>query len=75
MAGSISTGEMSRAVQEMGISITPAQLTTMMQEADPDQSGEIEYEGVRIHARPSSGHAPFPACARALKQPFETSSP
>ena len=43
-SGSISTSEMTKAVQDMGLAMTPEQLATMMKEADPDLSGEIEFE-------------------------------
>lgn len=43
-SGSISTDEMGRACEEIGLSMTRAQLEQMMLDADPDGSGAVDYE-------------------------------
>jgi hypothetical protein len=43
-SGSISTIEMTGILMQLKIKMTPAQINAMMREADPDGSGEVDFE-------------------------------
>ena len=43
-SGAVSTAEMRKIVRQLKLQMTPQQLSAMMKEADPDGSGEIDFE-------------------------------
>ena len=43
-SGTVSTAEMNKIVKQLKLQMTPKQLAAMMKEADPDGSGEIDFE-------------------------------
>ena len=43
-SGAVSTAEMTKIVKQLKLQMTPKQLAAMMKEADPDGSGEIDFE-------------------------------
>ena len=43
-SGAVSTAEMTKIVKQLKLQMTPKQLAGMMKEADPDGSGEIDFE-------------------------------
>ena len=59
-SGAVSSSEMSAIINHLGMQVTPAQLSTLMTEADPDSSGEIDFDEVRdCHSH--GLHASWPA--------------
>ena len=53
-SGSISTSEMSKIIKAVGIEMSEAELANMMKEADPDGSGEVDFEEVSLPTEPRS---------------------
>lgn len=51
-SGSISTSEMGQIVKAVGIEMSEAELASMMKEADPDGSGEVDFEEVSVPTEP-----------------------
>lgn len=49
-SGAVSTGEMTKMVQELGLSLSDDEIAKLMQEADPDASGQIEVRARLPHA-------------------------
>ena len=45
-SGAVSIGEMTKMAKAIGVQLTPAQLKQMMAEADPNGSGEVDFEEV-----------------------------
>lgn len=43
-SGAVSTYEMTKMVKELGLNLSPAEVGNLMKEADPDGSGQIEFE-------------------------------
>ena len=43
-SGAVSTAEMTKIVKQLKLQMTPQQLAAMMNDADPDGSGEIDFE-------------------------------
>jgi Ca2+-binding EF-hand superfamily protein len=43
-SGFISTPEMKAMCKELQMELTPEQMQTMMVEADPDRSGEVDFD-------------------------------
>ena len=50
-SGSISLVEMTGILMQLKIKMSPEQINTMMKEADPDGSGEIDFEGEYFRIR------------------------
>ena len=46
-SGAVSSAEMSAIISHLGMEVTAEQLSTLMTEADPDGSGEIDFDEVR----------------------------
>lgn len=45
-SGAVSLSEMSTIIAHLGMEVTSAQLRILMEEADPDRSGEIDFDEV-----------------------------
>ena len=58
-SGAISTKEMGSVCKEMGVTLTDEDLTAMMKDADPDNSGEVHSKQQNHLARPLSR---YPSC-------------
>ena len=43
-SGHVSTAEMTAMLKEINVQKTPAEIAKMMKDADPDGSGEIDFE-------------------------------
>lgn len=55
----MSIEELGRLVKALKMEVTPDQLKTLMREADPDGSGDIDFEEVSAAAATRSLHVYF----------------